>query len=121
MRNCDDELNRTFWCVMLFVVGVILWPSDSKAHETGFFLDLGMGYIENIPAKAEKSVEITEIGLEAHVEERASVAIREEFFLVGAGYETKDHWQFYIERFGVLDDKVESITTFRISKRFYFK
>ena len=82
--------------------------------EVAFYLSLGGGYVQNLPMEAEAEVNGAIV-----LEQRAEVEIDSPFLEFGAGYEHND-WHVEINRFGVLDNSDESITTFRIYKRIYF-
>lgn len=99
---------RTITLILILYSGIV----DAR-----FYGDLGVGWIEDLPGRAE--VTMTQIpGSSLRVEESAEVNIESPFFLVSFGYEYQD-WYFEYNRFGVLDNPNESISTFRVYKRWW--
>ena len=83
-----------------------------------FYVVTGGGWLHNLPMQGTAETDFN--GQTIIVEEEAVINIESPFLELGVGYEW-DGYHIELNRFGILDDRERSITTFRFYKKFEFK
>lgn len=104
----------------LLLISLLLISFSSYAQD-GFYVDTGIGWMQNLPVAAKVTVEVEaqEYSAIYTSREQASIPVESPFFYLAGGYET-NNWHFEFSRAGIPDDTEASITEFKIYKRFYF-
>ena len=101
---------------MKLLIPFLLLCSSAQAD---VYLKLGIGWIDQIPAKVE--IEAYQYHSSTIIlSKEAQITIESPFTEIGIGYE-KNTWHVELNRFGVLDDSNRSISTLKLYKNFYFE
>lgn len=100
------------------LITFVLFALLSANASAGPYIDFGLGYIQTIPGQASGTLTVN--GEVVASEQRTTnIDLNSPFFMFKGGY----HWDttdFYleIEKFGIIDDKEQSISSLRVYQRF---
>lgn len=97
---------------LLILMLLLMAGCSTSAHAGELYLELGFGYFKDLPV--EGSVEVNQ---QVVIEKRVIVDIEEPYGTLAAGVMSDTGWFAEINRFGVLDDRNQSITRIEFGKR----
>lgn len=98
--------------ILLLALTLFVIPAHA-----GPYLQLGIGWIDEVPVEASAESGNVE-GFSVNIKQKAIVDLDEPFAEFAFGYRfesTNIHIEYH--RFGVLDDSTQSISTYRLYKR----
>ena len=103
--------------IFIFVLFTLLSANVSA----GPYVDFGLGYIKNLPSKSEGTLEQNGTVV-VRLNDNSNVQLDSPFIMIRGGYRFEtDNWSDNVhmeyDRFGLLDQAEESISSWRIYKR----